>query len=227
MLKKNFLWLALVLMSLPAWADGISSLSVNHSFEHSFQGLQPAESRSLFAPSLHQKSMDISSLVFKEGVSIGYTFSPVFQLSFSNILFADFLYFGMDYGFNFGTKTYETMRDVENPFNPLSYSRFSMGFKLGPLMLGCGMGYTWNTEKAHWLYCFGPGPGLIASAVGKIADSSTYFFNGVYFTWGPEVHMQLGHVMLSGGYHMYPKLDMDHFFLGIGICIDGVPRFAC
>ena len=84
-------------------------------------------------------------------------------------------------------------------------------------MLGFNIGYNWDIKKVHWLYNFGPLPGLVASGFGKILDASETFFDGVYFMWGPEVHLQLWNVMLTGGYQIFPSLDMNCVYIGIGI----------
>ena len=218
-MKKNILLALICLASLPAWADGNPMQPSGLTRSVSIQSLQPAGQPSFFAPSLRQKMTDFIDWYDDSGVSFSYVFSPVYQMSFKMGVYVEYFYFSSEGGFNFGKKTFETSRSVEDPFNPLSYNLGSLGFKLGPVSVGCGVGYTWNTEKAHWLYCFGALPGLVASTFGKILDKSPNFFNGVYFMWGPEAQLQVGPVLLSCSYHMYPKLNMDHLSFGIGIFI--------
>lgn len=217
MIKKPILFAFICLLTMPAWAQNEFALNNTQSFPLSLQETQSLDQTTLFASSLQQKRHSIDEWIYEDGISRGYVFSPVYQMSFNMLVWYKFFYIGIDGGFNFGKKTYESLRSVEDYFNPLSYTRGSLGFKLGPLMVGCGIGYTWNTTKAHWLYNFGVLPGLVASAFGRILDASPNFFNGVYFMWGPEAHLQLGPVMLTCGYHMYPNLDMNHLFFGIGI----------
>ncbi len=222
MIKRSIILTVVCLMAMPAWAQ--NEFALNSTQPLTMQESHSLDQTTLLSPEMQKKHLDASDWIYHDGLSLGYVFSPVYQMSFNMLAWYEYLYIGCDGGFNFGKKTYESLRSAETDFNPLSYTRGSLGFKLGPLMVGCGIGYTWNTAKAHWLYNFGALPGLISSAFGRILDASPNFFNGVYFMWGPEVHLQLGPVMLTGGYHMYPRLDMNHLFFGIGLSTDGMPH---
>lgn len=175
---------------------------------------------SLLIPASYWKSTKSQGLNYSEGMSLGYSYSPVYQFNIQTIIWASNIYFGTTGGFNFNKNNYTSERSTQPLFNPMGHTLRSIGFKLGPVMLGCNVGYTWDVPRAHWLYTFGFVPGVIASAIGKLAGSAPTFFDGVYFMWGPEVHLQLGKLMLSGGYRMAPKLDMNNIFVGIGINFD-------
>jgi len=172
-------------------------------------------------PTSYWMCTGVNGLNYSEGISLAYSFSPVYQFEIQTILWANNIYFGTTGGFNFDKKKFASDRPTQPFFNPMGHTLRSLGFKLGPVMLGCNIGYTWDVPRAHWLYTFGFVPGVIASAIGKIAGSAPTFFDGVYFMWGPEAHLQLGKLMISGGYRMAPKLDMNNFFIGIGFNLDG------
>lgn len=215
-MKKNLLLAVLCLLTMPLWAGNEPTGSMARPSALSLQGLQPMAQPSLLIPASTWNRQMSNDFIMDNGMSLGYIYSDVFQLGFFQKMWLDHIYFGSTAGFNFGKDYFASERPTQPTFNPMGYTMWTLGFKVGPVMLGCGAGYTYDAIHARWLYMFGFLPGFIGSAVSRIADATPTLFDGVYFMWGPEAQLQLGPIMLTGGYHIAPKLDMNHIFLGVG-----------
>ena len=222
-MKKIFLLALVCLMTMPVWAGNEPTFDGTKPSALSLQGLQPKQQPSLLIPASAWSNQKSNDFIIDEGFSYSYIFSPRFQLGFQSLFWMDNFYFGSQGGWNFGKDYYASERPTQPLFNPFAYSSWKLGVKLGPVMLGCSAGYSFDAPKAHWLYMFGFLPGVCASAINKWFNDSPTFFDGVYFMWGPEAHLQLGKLMLTGGYRMAPKLDMDHLYFGIGYVFDDIP----
>lgn len=202
------------------WAGNNDSIANPNSTNITPHSPTTLTTSTIFNKSQLANSFRRHEFIIDEAEAVSYIFAPRYQLSAHGMFWEDFFYAGFDMGFNLDRNKYVSSRSTQQDFNPFCFQTTSLGFKLGPIMLGLNAGLTWDAADGHWLYTVGFFPGLIASAVGKIIEPSRGFFDGLYFMWGAEAHLQLSKLILSGGYHFFPNIDMNHWYLGIGVVID-------